>query len=119
MLSRFSTFKRDSMKTVNYLVKEFEMKKSATAYRRATSKNSVIDPMMLSKYKFTDDIFKKLSIVPDAKNHGMIILVDCTVSMSVIINSVIQQLMNLACFCRKITFHLKFMLLVIIMLFLF
>ena len=34
MLSRFSTFKRDSMKTVNYLVKEFEMKKSATAYRR-------------------------------------------------------------------------------------
>ena len=29
MLSRFSTFKRDSMKTVNYLVKEFEMKKSA------------------------------------------------------------------------------------------
>ena len=65
------------MKTVNYLVKEFEMKKSATAYRRATtSKTGVIDPMMLSKYKFTDDIFKKLSIVPDAKNHGMIILVD-------------------------------------------
>ena len=103
MLSRFSTFKKDSMKTVNYLVKEFEMKKSATAYRRATtSKTGVIDPMMLSKYKFTDDIFKKLSIVPDAKNHGMIILVDWSGSMSDVLPSVIQQLMNLAWFCRKI-----------------
>lgn len=103
MLSRFSTFKKDSMKTVNYLVKEFEMKKSATAYRRATtSKTGIIDPMMLSKYKFTDDIFKKLSIVPDAKNHGMIILVDWSGSMSDVLPSVIQQLMNLAWFCRKI-----------------
>jgi len=103
MLSRYNNFKKDSMKTVNYLVKEFEMKKSATAYRRATtSKTGVIDPMMLSKYKFTDDIFKKLSIVPDAKNHGMIILVDWSGSMSDVIPSVIQQLMNLAWFCRKI-----------------
>ena len=103
MLSRYNTFKKDSMKTVNYLVKEFEMKKSATAYRRATtSKTGVIDPMMLSKYKFTDDIFKKLSIVPDAKNHGMIILVDWSGSMSDVLPSVIQQLMNLTWFCRKI-----------------
>ena len=103
MLSRYMSFKKDSMKTVNYLVKEFEMKKSATAYRRATtSKTGIIDPMMLSKYKFTDDIFKKLSIVPDAKNHGMIILVDWSGSMSDVLPSVIQQLMNLTWFCRKI-----------------
>ena len=103
MLSRYNTFKKDSMKTVNYLVKEFEMKKSATAYKRSTtSKTGIIDPMMLSKYKFTDDIFKKLSIVPDAKNHGMIILVDWSGSMSEVLPSVIQQLMNLAWFCRKI-----------------
>ena len=103
MLSRYNNFKKDSMKTVNYLVKEFEMKKSATAYRRSTtSKTGIIDPMMLSKYKFTDDIFKKLSIVPDAKNHGMIILVDWSGSMSDVLPAVIQQLMNLAWFCRKI-----------------
>jgi len=103
MTNRYSKFKSDSMKTVNYLVKEFEMKKSATAYKRAsTSKTGVIDPMMLSKYKFTDDIFKKLTIVPDAKNHGMIILVDWSGSMSDVLPSVIQQLMNLAWFCRKI-----------------
>ena len=103
MTNRYSKFKSDSMKTVNYLVKEFEMKKSATAYKRAsTSKTGVIDPMMLSKYKFTDDIFKKLTIVPDAKNHGMIIIVDWSGSMSEVLPSVIQQLMNLAWFCRKI-----------------
>ena len=103
MLSRYNTFKKDSMKTVNYLVKEFEMKKSATAYRRATtSKTGIIDPMMLSKYKFTDDIFKKLSIIPDAKNHGMIVLVDWSGSMADVISPVIEQLMNLSWFCKKI-----------------
>ena len=30
----FKKFKNDNLKTVNYLVKEFEMKKSATAYKR-------------------------------------------------------------------------------------
>ena len=86
MLSRFSTFKRDSMKTVNYLVKEFEMKKSVTAYEVALLKRVLSAPMMLSKYKFTDDIFKKLSIVRH-KNHGMIILVDWSKPMSdVLIN---------------------------------
>ena len=103
MTNRYSKFKKDSMKTVNYLVKEFEMKKSANAYKRAnTSKTGVIDPMLLKNYKFTDDIFKKLTVIPDAKNHGMIILVDWSGSMSEVLPSVIQQLMNLAWFCRKI-----------------
>ena len=33
----FTKFKNDNKKTVMYLVKEFEMKKSATAYKRATT----------------------------------------------------------------------------------
>ena len=56
MLGRYNKFKHDSMKTVMYLVKEFEMKKSATAYKRAnTSKTGIIDPMLLRNYKFSDD----------------------------------------------------------------
>ena len=35
-LKQFTQFKNSSMKTVNYLVKEFEMKKSADAYKRAS-----------------------------------------------------------------------------------
>ena len=42
----FNKFKNDNKKTVMYLVKEFEMKKSATAYKRATtSKTGIIDPL--------------------------------------------------------------------------
>ena len=55
-----------------YLVKEFEMKKAATAYKRSTQdKTGVIDPLKLHSYKFNEDIFKRLTILPDAKNHGM------------------------------------------------
>ena len=103
MMSRYKQFKKDSLKTVNYLVKEFEMKKSATAYARAnTAKTGTIDPMLLKNYKFSDDIFKKLTILPDAKNHGMIMLVDWSGSMTDIIAPVLQQVMNLVWFCKKI-----------------
>ena len=69
----FKKFKNDNLKTVNYLVKEFEMKKSATAYKRkdSTDKTGVIDSLKLKNYKFSDDIFKRLTIMPDEKNHGL------------------------------------------------
>src|SRR5210317_1693289 len=66
----FKKFKDGSMKTVNYLVKEFEMKKSADAYKKASvSKTGVINVNKLHSYQFNDDIFKKLTIIPDGKNH--------------------------------------------------
>ena len=99
----FTKFKNDNKKTVMYLVKEFEMKKSATAYKRAnTSKTGIIDPLKLSQYKYNDDIFKKLTILPDAKNHGMIMLLDWSGSMADVIKQTIDQLMNLVWFCQKI-----------------
>src|SRR6056300_1270546 len=99
----FKQFKNDNKKTVNYLVKEFEMKKSATAYKRAsTDKTGVIDPLKLKDYKFSDDIFKRLTILPDEKNHGMIMLLDWSGSMCDVIKQTIDQLMNLVWFCQKI-----------------
>ena len=99
----FTKFKNDNKKTVMYLVKEFEMKKSATAYKRATtSKTGVIDPLKLSSYKYNDDIFKKLTILPDAKNHGMIMLLDWSGSMADVIKQTVDQLLNLIWFCQKI-----------------
>ena len=99
----FLKFKKDSSKTVMYLVKEFEMKKAATAYKRATvDKTGVIDPLKLKNYKFSDDIFKRLTILPNSKNHGMIILLDWSGSMCDIISKTVQQLCNLVWFCQKI-----------------
>jgi len=99
----FKKFKNDNKKTVMYLVKEFEMKKSASSYRRATqNKTGVIDTLKLKDYKFSEDIFKKLTVLPDAKNHGMIMLLDWSGSMSDIIKQTVDQLMNLVWFCQKI-----------------
>ncbi len=99
----YKQFKNDNKKTVMYLVKEFEMKKAATAYRRATTnKTGVISPLKLKDYKFSDDIFKRLTITPDAKNHGMIMLLDWSGSMCDSIKQTIEQLMNLVWFCDKV-----------------
>ena len=99
----FLKFKKNSTKTVMYLVKEFEMKKAATAYKRATTdKTGVIDSLKLKNYKFSDDIFKRLTILPNSKNHGMIMLLDWSGSMCDIISKTVHQLCNLIWFCQKI-----------------
>ena len=99
----YKDFKNENKKTVMYLVKEFEMKKAATAYKRSsTDKTGTIDPLKLKDYKFSDDIFKRLTILPDAKNHGMIMLLDWSGSMCDSIKQTTEQLMNLVWFCQKV-----------------
>jgi len=103
LIDAYKKFKNENKKTVMYLVKEFEMKKSATAYKRATTdKTGVIDPLKLKEYKYSDDIFKKLTILPDAKNHGMMMLLDWSGSMCDTIQQTTEQLMNLVWFCQKV-----------------
>jgi|ETNmetMinimDraft_33_1059910.scaffolds.fasta_scaffold06559_3 hypothetical protein len=100
---QYKKFEKDNKKTVMYLVKEFEMKKSATAYKRATTdKTGVIDPLKLKDYKFSEDIFKRLTIIPDGKNHGMMMLLDWSGSMSDTLMNTTEQLINLISFVRKV-----------------
>jgi hypothetical protein len=88
---------------VNYLVKEFECKKSADAYARAAvSKTGVLDTKMLHTYKFNDDIFKKVTVIPDGKNHGLIFILDWSGSMNHVILDTVKQLLNLCWFCKKV-----------------
>ena len=99
----YKKFMKESQTTVNYLVKEFEMRKNARLHARAaTSKTGIIDPLQLYKYKFAEDIFKKITIVPNEKNHGMIMLLDWSGSMSNHIFPTVEQLLNLVMFARKI-----------------
>ena len=107
----YKKFMNESKKTIMYLVKEFEMKKAATAYKRSTQdKTGVIDPLKLHSYKFNEDIFKRLTILPDAKNHGMMMLLDWSGSMSDVIFKTVQQTIQLVSFCQKtnIPFELYF-----------
>ena len=48
----YRLFRRSAQKEVNYLVKEFECRKSADAYARATvSKTGILDCTKLHSYK--------------------------------------------------------------------
>ena len=96
-------FLSNSSNIVNYLVKEFEMKKNAKMYARATiAKTGIIDPLKLYQYKFAEDIFKKMTNIPNQKNHGMIFLLDWSGSMQRHLLPTVEQLLNLVMFCRKI-----------------
>jgi len=99
----YKAFTKENKKTVMYLVKEFEMKKAATAYKRAsTDKTGIIDPLKLPSYQYNEDIFKKLTVLPDGKNHGMIMLLDWSGSMADVLMNTVKQLINLVEFCRKV-----------------
>ena len=104
----YKRFKKDSERTITYLVKEFEMKKSADGYKRTVQdKTGIIDPLKLHRYKTDEDIFKRLSIIPDAKNHGMILVLDWSGSMANVIGKTVEQLLQLIWFCQRINIPYK------------
>ena len=99
----YSNFKKSAQREVSYLVKEFECKKSADAYARTTtSRTGVLDCTKLHTYKYNEDLFKKVSVVPDGKNHGLIFILDWSGSMADCMESTIKQLYNLVWFCSKV-----------------
>ena len=103
LIADYKLFIKNQNKAVNYMVKEFELKKAATAHSRAMQSNSgVVDPLKLHSYKYNDDIFKRLTVTPDGKNHGLMMFIDWSGSMGDKIAPTIQQLMNLTMFCRKV-----------------
>ena len=65
-------------------------------------KTGTIDPNKLHTYKFAEDIFKKITTVPNQKNHGMVFLLDWSGSMQHHLLPTVEQLLNLVMFCRKI-----------------
>ena len=100
--AEYRKFKRECSREVNYLSKEFEMKKAASAYaREQIAKTGVLDTAKLHTYKFNDDIFKKVTVRKDGKNHGLIFLLDWSGSMAEYIHDTYKQLLSLCFFCRK------------------
>ena len=100
----FTKFKRNAQKEVNYLVKEFECRKAASSYARATtSRTGVLDTTKLHTYRYNEDLFKKITVLPDGKNHGLVFVLDWSGSMNRVMLDTIKQLYNLVWFCRKVS----------------
>ena len=99
----FQEFKKSARKDVNNLVKEFEMKKSADSYSRsATARTGMLDMNKLHTYRYNEDIFKKVTVIPEGKNHGLVFLLDWSGSMQRQLLDTMKQLYNLVWFCRKV-----------------
>ena len=100
---KFVEFKRSAQKEVNYLVKEFECKKAADSYARAsTARTGVLDCTKLHTYKYNEDLFKKVTTLADGKNHGLVFILDWSGSMGDVMLDTVKQLFNLVWFCKKV-----------------
>jgi hypothetical protein len=99
----FRAWKKDTAQIVNYMVKEFEMKQAATAYRRTSvAKSGVLDMNKLHKYKTDEDIFKRVASVKDGRNHALMMFVDWSGSMSGKMEATVKQTLTLVMFARKV-----------------
>ncbi len=88
---------------VNYMVKEFEMKKAADIHRRAyNSKKGTLDMNKIHAYRYSENLFQQITSFPEGKNHGMVMLIDWSGSMNNCMADTIEQLINLTMFCSKV-----------------
>ena len=100
----YREFKRSAQKEVNYLVKEFECRKAADSYARATTaRTGVLDCTKLHTYKYNEDLFRKVTTLATGKNHGLIFILDWSGSMNDVMLDTVKQLFNLVWFCRKVS----------------
>jgi len=100
---QFPKYIKDVKRSVGIAVKEFEMRKAATQWAKATTaKTGVIDVNKLYSYKTNEDIFKQTTRLHDAKSHGMIMLIDYSGSMYDSLPKVLEQLIHLVLFCKQV-----------------
>ena len=101
--AKFNQFKKSAQKEVNYLVKEFECRKAADSYARATTaRTGVLDCSKLHTYKYNEDLFKKVTTLANGKNHGLIFMLDWSGSMCDVMLDTVKQMCNLVWFCKKV-----------------
>jgi hypothetical protein len=100
---QYAKLRRDTNKVVSYLVKEFELRKNADQLKRAsTAKTGDLDMKKIFSYQFNDDIFKKISVVPNGKSHGLVMFLDWSGSMHDHLANTMKQLISLVMFCKKV-----------------
>ena len=96
-------FKKEQSQTISYMVKEFEMRKSADLYKRSTvAKTGQLNMNTLHSYSYNEDIFLKMNVEPGATNHGLVMFVDWSGSMFDNFYNTIKQTLNLVWFCERV-----------------
>jgi hypothetical protein len=100
---KFQKVRNDAKKVVGYLAKEFELRKNADQLKRASvAKTGDLNMSKIYSYGFAEDIFKKITVLPGGKSHGLVMFLDWSGSMHNHIENTIKQLVNLVMFCKKV-----------------
>jgi hypothetical protein len=95
-------FRTEENASISFMVKEFEMKKSADIFSRISiAKTGVLDTNKIHSYKYNEDIFRRQAIVPTGKNHGFVMILDWSGSMHGNLRETIKQLIGLTSFCKR------------------
>ena len=99
----FAQFRNDVKKTVAYLAKEFELRKNADMMKKVSiAKTGDLNMNRIFSYQFSEDIFKKISVMPDGKSHGLILFLDWSGSMERQMADTVKQLLTLVLFCKSV-----------------
>ena len=100
---QFAEFMKSTRKAVAVLIKEFELRKAAYQYSRATiAKTGSLNVERLHAYKVSDDLFLSVTKLANSKNHAMMMFVDYSGSMQRVLPHVLKHLINLSVFCRNL-----------------
>ena len=101
--AHFMETKASAKKYVASLAREFEMRKAAHQYSRASvAKTGTLNMSKLHSYRYSEDIFKSITKLANAKDHGMMMFVDYSSSMTVALGYVLEHTVNLVMFCRSL-----------------
>jgi len=96
-------FKHKNERYIGLLAKEFEMRKAAKSFSKSKlCDTGDIDINKLATFKFDDNIFRKVMLTPKGKNHGLVLLLDRSGSMTQNMAGSIEQILVLTMFCRKV-----------------
>jgi len=99
----YHEFMSNNRKYIDYMVKEFTLKQSAKQFAKARiSKTGKLNVDKLWGYKLTEDLFLQSTEIPNGKNHGMIMMLDMSSSMTSNMKATIHQTIALVMFCKKI-----------------
>ena len=103
ILNELTTYMNSIKGIVGGMVQQFQMKQAADADKRTSfAKTGVLNTNTMINYRWSEDIFLKNEVHADAKNHGMVIYLDWSGSMSNILKDTVEQLLVLVEFCRKV-----------------
>ena len=105
----YGAWKTQNAGAVQILATEFDRRKAADAHKRTMiAETGSLDPNRLHAYRIADDIFLSNTYVKDGKNHGLILLLDMSGSMSPVFYDTMVQLVTLAHFCRRVNIPFSF-----------